>query len=421
MARVAERLCAWLRRAGVGFARACAVAGTGLAAPAVWASAVTLGIRWGAGTPWSWLLPLMMVNVGTYALSRPVSRAARHLVARWTGTVVPAGYREAGPVTRMPDGRWWNGYSYELTRRDALLDQRRRVRARDPANARDLRFTVILGCTAGPVAAVPVAAVAAAVLGFARPEPFAPLLGALGLAVALASAPYAWRLLVPVAVRFLRPSAAMALEGRVAELTVHRADATATQAAEVRRIERDLHDGAQARLVGVGLSVATARKLMETDPDRARAAMREAQEQAAASLAELRTLVRGIYPPVLTERGLVDAVRALALDVPLEIEVSAGPGPRLEPPLESALYFGVAELLANAVKHARAGRVEVTLVRTGTLAVAEVADDGGGGASVREGGGLAGLRRRLAVFDGTLEISSPPGGPTHVRMAVPCA
>lgn len=147
------------------------------------------------------------------------------------------------------------------------------------------------------MAAVPGAAVAAA-LGFARPEPFAPLLGALGLAVAFASAPYAWRLLAPVAVRFLGPSAAMAPEGRGAELTVHRADATATQAAEVRRVERDLHDGAQARLVGVGLCVATARKLMESDPDpdpdRARAAMRDAQEQAAALLAELRTLVRGI-------------------------------------------------------------------------------------------------------------------------------
>lgn len=127
---------------------------------------------------------------------------------------------------------------------------------------------------------------------------------------------------------------------------------------------------------------------------------------------------------MLTERGLADAVRALALDVPLEVEVevAAGPGPRLEPPLESALYFGVAELLANAVKHARAaGQVRITLARTGTLAVAEVVDDGGGGATEREGGGLAGLRRRLAVFDGTLEISSPPGGPTRVGMAVPCA
>jgi signal transduction histidine kinase len=263
--------------------------------------------------------------------------------------------------------------------------------------------------------------VAAAVLGLARPEPATRVVGALGLVLAVASAPYAWRPVTPVAVRFLGPTPAMALADRVAELTAQRADSTVAQAAEIRRIERDLHDGAQARLVALGLSLATAGRLLETDPEQARALMRDAQAGAAASLAELRELIQGISPPVLSERGLVDAVRTLALNLPLDVTVNADIAElRLDSPIESAVYFGVAELLTNAVKHARASRARVCLVRDDTGIVAEVEDDGRGGADLRTGGGLAGLRRRLDVFDGSLEITSPPGGPTHVRMAVPC-
>lgn len=260
-----------------------------------------------------------------------------------------------------------------------------------------------------------------------RPAP-----GLLGLAVAAGVAPYAWRTLEPVAVRFLRPSAAMALAERVEELTAQRADVTNAQVSEIRRIERDLHDGAQVRLVGLGLSLATAEKLMETDPGRARALMREARAGATASLTELRELVRGINPPVLSDRGLVDAVRALALDCPLDVTVGADLRHRPDPPVEAALYFAVAELLSNAVEHAGATRVRISLAGDtptdaagGRAAAAgiviEVEDDGRGGAHVRDGGGLAGLRRRLAAFDGTLEITSPAGGPTRAILEVPCA
>jgi signal transduction histidine kinase len=341
----------------------------------------------------------------------------RSLVARWTGTVIPAGYRQAGPVTRMSTGYWWNGFSYERTRRDALMDQKWRTRWRDPAFWRDLRFTAIAPLTAGVVAAVPPAGVAVAVLGFSRSSFLA---GVLGLVVAIAAAPYAWRPVVPVAARFLRPSPARSLADRVDELTAQRADTTVAQAAEIRRIERDLHDGAQARLVGLGLSLATAEKLMETDPDQARALLRDARAGAATSLNELRELVRGISPPVLNERGLVDAVRALALDSPLDVAVSADVRLSLDPPIESAVYFGVAELLTNAVKHARATRARISVARDDTGIVVDVEDDGRGGADVPADGGLAGLRRRLAVFDGTVEITSPAGGPTRVRMVVPC-
>ncbi|GAA4569268.1 sensor histidine kinase [Planotetraspora kaengkrachanensis] len=417
-----RKLASWAASAWVGFGRACVVTAVSMLVPAVWAAAVALWIWWGAN-PWSWIAPFVWACIGTFALSRPVCRMVRSLVAKWTGTVIPAGYRQAEPVTQLSTGYWWNGFSYERTRRDALMDQRMRIRWKDPAVWRDLRFAVIAPITMGVTAAIPPAGVAAAVLALTQPAFSVRLVGLLGLVVAVAGAPYAWRVVEPVAVRFLRASAEMALADRVDELTAQRADTTVAQAAEIRRIERDLHDGAQARLVALGLSLATVEKLMESDPDQAKALLRDARAGAATSLTELRDLVRGINPPVLTERGLVDAVRALALDSPLEAAVSADVQLRLDPPIESAVYFGVAELMTNAVKHAHAARARISIAqdRDGTGIVVDVEDDGRGGAGVRDGGGLAGLRRRLAVFDGTVEITSPVGGPTQVRMVIPCA
>ncbi|MEU7738987.1 sensor histidine kinase [Nonomuraea sp. NPDC049158] len=410
----------WVASACVGFGRACVVVVVAMLVPAVWAAAVVLWFWWWGGNLWSGIAPFIWACIGTLALSRPVCRMVRSLVAKWTGTVIPAGYRQAGPVTQMATGHWWNGYSYERTSRDARMDLRWRTRWRDPAVWRDLRFMAIVPITAGVICAIPPAGVVAAVLGLSQPALPARLVGVLGLAVAIGGAPYAWRSVEPVAVRFLRASPATALADRVDELTAQRADTTVAQAAEIRRIERDLHDGAQARLVALGLSLATAEKLMETNPDQAKALMREARAGAATSLTELRELVKGINPPVLSERGLVDAVRALALDSPLEATVSTDLQLRLDPPIESAVYFGVAELLTNAVKHAHATRARISIARDDTGIVVDVEDDGRGGAGMRPDGGLAGLRRRLAVFDGALEITSPAGGPTCVRMVVPC-
>ncbi|WP_285748488.1 sensor histidine kinase [Lentzea sp. NBRC 105346] len=392
----------WLKNACVGFWRACVLAVVTMPVPAVWAAAMALWLWWG-GNPWSAIAPLVWACIGTFALSRPVCRMIRALVASWTGTVITAGYRQAVPVTRMSTGYWWNGFSYERSSRDAVRDQRMRLWFRDPATWRDLRFVLIAPVTIGVAAAVPPAAVA---LAFVNPV----------FLLGLVSAPYAWRVAEPVAVRFLRASPAMV----VGELTAQRADTTIAQAAEIRRIERDLHDGAQARLVGLGLSLATAEKLMETDPEGAKALLREARAGAATSLSELRDLVRGISPPVLTERGLVDAVRALALDSPLATVVSAEVRPLLDPPIESAVYFGIAELLTNAVKHAHASTARISISRNDSGLAVEVEDDGRGGAVLRADGGLAGLRRRLAVFDGTCEITSPAGGPTRAVLVVPC-
>jgi signal transduction histidine kinase len=196
-------------------------------------------------------------------------------------------------------------------------------------------------------------------------------------------------------------------------------EAAGASAAELRRIERDLHDGAQARLVGLGMNIGLAEQLVRTDPDLAVALLVEARESSGQALTELRGLVRGIHPPALAERGLDGAVHALAAALPLPVRVSGETG-GAAPPVEAAVYFAILEACANMVKHSDAGRGWIELGSTGGRLCVVVGDDGGGGARVEQGGGLDGTRRRLAVFGGHLLVTSPPGGPTRVTMEVPC-
>jgi signal transduction histidine kinase len=186
-------------------------------------------------------------------------------------------------------------------------------------------------------------------------------------------------------------------------------------------VERDLHDGAQARLVALGMSLRAAERLIPSAPQAATALVAEAIQTSSKALTELRDLVRGIHPPVLADRGLGDAVRALALDTPMHIEMDIDLPGRLDAPIESACYFAVAEALANAVKHAGARHVQIRMQHAGGLLRIEVTDDGAGGADPLRGSGLLGLERRLGTFDGILAVSSPPGGPTIVVIEVPCA
>lgn len=213
------------------------------------------------------------------------------------------------------------------------------------------------------------------------------------------------------------------LAQRVARLTETRSDAVDNSAAELRRIERDLHDGAQARLVAMGMSLGTIEALIEKDPAKAKELVSRARGESAEALTELRDLVRGIHPPVLAERGLADAVRALALrmPVPVEVDIDLGTPPgRAAEPVESAAYFAVSEVLTNAIKHAEAQRVWLDMGhRDGMLRIA-ITDDGRGGASVDKGSGLAGVERRLGTFDGVLAVNSPVGGPTMVTLEIPC-
>jgi signal transduction histidine kinase len=219
----------------------------------------------------------------------------------------------------------------------------------------------------------------------------------------------------------LRPEPDAELAGRVEQLTQTRADAVDSAAAELRRVERDLHDGAQARLVALGMNLRAVERLIPTSPQAAIALVAEARETSSKALTELRDLVRGIYPPVLADRGLGDAVRALALDTPVRAETDIDLPGRLDPPVESACYFGVAEALANAVKHSGARLVQIRIRHASGKLKIMVVDDGVGGADPADGGGLAGIERRLGTFDGILAVSSPPGGPTMIVMEVPCA
>ncbi|MGW4772882.1 histidine kinase [Nocardia sp. NPDC004278] len=225
-------------------------------------------------------------------------------------------------------------------------------------------------------------------------------------------------LLVPTAHARLR-SEREQLAVRIEQLTETRTAATDTLTAELRRIERDLHDGAQARMVAVGMTLSTVEVLIDRDPVAAKALVAQARDTSAAALAELRGLVRGIHPPVLAERGLVDAIRALALDSPIPVQVDATLDTPVDAPVESALYFAIAEALTNAVRYSCADQILIGLHEASDLLRVTVHDNGAGGADPTRGSGLRGIERRLASFDGRVILTSPPGGPTVVIFEVP--
>ncbi|MGK5638047.1 sensor histidine kinase [Streptomyces sp. URMC 126] len=227
-----------------------------------------------------------------------------------------------------------------------------------------------------------------------------------------------------LAAALLAPGRTQLLTERTDRLALTRSRAIDAQAAELRRIERDLHDGAQARIVALGMSLALAdRRLRQLGPaaDAARADLAAARADVTRALDELRHLVRGIHPPILTDRGLDGALAALFADHPLPVTADVHLPRRLAPALDAAAYFLIAEALTNTAKHAHATAATVT-VRTrpdGTLNVT-VTDDGRGGADP-DGPGISGLRRRIEALDGTLTLTSPTGGPTTLHAEFPCA
>jgi signal transduction histidine kinase len=220
---------------------------------------------------------------------------------------------------------------------------------------------------------------------------------------------------------FLAPTRAAELRLRVTQLTVTRADTIDAQAAELRRIERYLHDGVQARLASLSMTIGLADKLIDRNPAQAHKLLEEARESSRTALVELRHLIRGIHPPVLAERGLGGAIRALALSLPMPITLDIDLRGRPDTPVESAAYFAVAETLTNMIRHSRAHSGSVSIRHADGALTMVVTDDGGGGADPSAGTGLGGIERRLAAFDGTIALSSPPGGPTVITMEVPCA
>jgi signal transduction histidine kinase len=219
--------------------------------------------------------------------------------------------------------------------------------------------------------------------------------------------------------RLLLGSESEELSERVEVLTETRAGAVDAAAAELERIERDLHDGAQARLVALAMDLGMAEERFERDPEGARELVEKARDEAKQALAELRDLARGMRPALLAERGLGEAIRALAARTQLPTAVDVQPGGRLPPAVESAAYFVVAEALTNAVKHSGATRLTVDVARDADVLVVQVGDDGIGGAGL-SGSGLDGLRKRIEALDGQLRIASPPGGPTLLHAEIPC-
>ena len=221
-------------------------------------------------------------------------------------------------------------------------------------------------------------------------------------------------------------SSELVLRERISHLTDTRNDALDFQQDEISRIERDLHDGVQAHLVSMGMTLNEVAALMQEDPERAQQMLSQAQNSSVTALQELRGLVRGIRPPLLADRGLNEAVRSLCTSTSVPTTFTSTLTGRLPEPLETALYFAAAELVTNAVKHANAQKITVGITQGESLIMLEVQDDGSGGIPQdalggKASGGLEGIRRRLATFDGEMFVSSPAEGPTSVRAIVPYA
>jgi signal transduction histidine kinase len=209
------------------------------------------------------------------------------------------------------------------------------------------------------------------------------------------------------------------LEARVDTLTESRSRAVDAALAERRRIERDLHDGAQQRLVALAMELGLAKIKMDSDPEAAREMVDKAHLEAKQALADIRALVRGIHPAVLTDRGLDAAISALAGRCPVPVGVVVELDSRPPEVVESTAYFVVAEALTNVAKHSLATEAMVSVCREGGWLVVEISDNGLGGAEPSAGTGLAGLMDRLAALDGRLTVHSPTGGPTRVRAEIP--
>jgi signal transduction histidine kinase len=320
------------------------------------------------------------------ALTRVAADRHRYLAARISGVTMPDPHRP------LPASGW---------------AARLRARAEDPMTWRELLWTLV-AASAGFTLALSVVTLLVTVVGgllwwFATPAIMA-------LRVALDQA----LLYYP---RFEQ------LEVRVAELSEIRTEVVDHSAAELRRIERDLHDGAQVRLVGLAMTLGLADDIFEQDGEQARKLLNDARATTAAALRDLRSVVHSIHPPVLSDRGLAGAVESLAIDLAIPVETTIELPARPPASVETAVYFAVAEALANVGKHSGATHAWIRLEHPGTdggqLSVT-VGDDGHGGADPGGGSGLRGVATRLAAVDGKMWVSSPAGGPTLITLEVPC-
>lgn len=399
------------------------------------------------GFVWTLIAALIVAAVSFTHLGGPAFLSAAWVTRRFAD----AERRRAGWVlgARIP--------SPYVSRAGRTVRERVTAVVSQPATWRDLAWLgglfpigLASGVAAIVVSAVDLGAITAPLWAWAVPNPHAPfpmkplmttVPGRFGLIViGLALLPVvAWllrgggRLQARCAHVLLAPGTHRQLVEEAARLAETRRRVVDAQAAELRRIERDLHDGAQARIVAAGMTLALAARKLRPAPDGragtgslagtggdAASDVNLARRQLDEALAELRRLVRGIHPPILTDRGLHAAIAALAGDSPLAVTVLGNEADRYPAAVESAAYFVVAEGLANAGKHADADSCTVSLSTDGDTVYVTVADDGRGGANP-VGSGIDGLRRRIEALDGTLALTSPPGGPTVLHAEFPCA
>ncbi|MEV4454232.1 histidine kinase [Microbispora sp. NPDC049633] len=370
----------------------------------------------------TFLVGLVVVFPPAVRLARAVTRAQRRLAARWSGIPIDEPYLPAPPPP-VPQADGWYRDGRTLYKKPTIpaFNARWNWMTKDPATWRDLAFLIGDLWMGGLLVAAPLLATAYGAVRLATGD----LSGAAWILLAVSTAywyaPWAVRAHGRIAAALLGPTEKARLAQQVSRLDAARTEVVDSQAAELRRIERDLHDGAQARLVAIGMTIGAAEQLLESDPQAARALLGKASEASATALQELRRLVRGIHPPVLAERGLGDAVRALALDSPLRVHVTVDLPERASAPLESAAYFAVSELLANAARHGDATEAWVDVSAQGPALRVTVTDDGHGGADPERGTGLRGIERRLGAFDGVLAVNSPVGGPTTAVIELPRA
>ena len=391
----------------------------GIFLSAVWVMGPIFALVWWSGEQrrQTLLSGLALISTPLTFLSARGAQDERRRIARSLGYAVPSPYRRLPPGPKLA-----------------------RVRAEDPAVWRDLAYLLLLlpigsaefaGVIAGFVFVLATITLPAW-LFVAFPD------GALlwqevridtfpeALTVAVVALPVsalAGYLLIAglsqahiaLGRALLGPSRRARLTERVEELTESRSRVLAVALAERRRIERDLHDGAQQRLISLAMDLGMARQKISTDPEAARALVEEAHEEAKRTSADIRDLVRGIHPAVLSDRGLDAAISALADRCPVPVEVDVELDRRPPEVVETTAYFVVAEALANVAKHSGASEAQVSVWRAPEdVLVVEIVDDGKGGADPEAGTGLAGLADRLAALDGRLFVESPAGGPTRV-------
>jgi signal transduction histidine kinase len=345
------------------------------------------------------------------------ARAERWRVSTFFGRAMPAPYRP------LPEGSWW---------------AKGRTFVTDPAVWRDLAYLLLLFPIGIAEFVITIVAVSLPLFLLSAPfwaladtdqsfdvVPDAFLLVLIGVPLLLVVMPYVLvgmaNAHVLLARALLTNNREEELEARVDELTESRSRVMDVALAERRRIERDLHDGAQQRLVALAMDLGMAKMKMESDPEAAKALVEEAHREAKLAMAEIRNLVRGVYPAVLTDRGLDAAISALAGRSPVPVAVMVDlDQERLPEPVETTAYFVVAETLTNVAKHSVASEAEVRVCTLDDRLIVEVVDNGVGGADMAVGTGLAGLAGRVEALDGRLTVSSPRGGPTRVRAEIPC-